>query len=169
MEEDTKKTLIKDGATLSAGLAMRWMINHGFDYIVYPIVLVTLGTKVGGMALIIFATVANAALIRAYDWSKTDWFLIEKLKSNVANTDHTGFKQKIFNFLKRNDILMFFILNLDDPITATLYLRKGHYQYNGMIKRDWIIFIASNIVSNLYWIAGWTAVIAGFRAVISFF
>lgn len=158
-------TLIQDGATLSAGLALRWIINHGFDYVLYPVVLVAFGTTVGGIILTILALIINVLIIRAYDWSQTDWLLIEKLKSKVHDESHTGIKGRIFDFIRRNNVLMFFVLNLDDPITATLYLREGAYQYNGLTKRDWGIYIASNIVSNFYWIIGWSLIIEAFKYV----
>lgn len=164
-----ENTLVKDGATFSAGLAMRWVINHGFDYLLYPIILVALGSTVGGIVLTVLATVINIFIIRAYDWSQTDWFLIEKLKSKVNDDSHTGLRARIYNFIRKNDVLMFFLLNLDDPVTATLYLRKGHYQYNGMKKRDWIIFLCSNVVSNFYWIVGWVLVIETFKTIRAFF
>jgi hypothetical protein len=56
------------------------------------------------------------------------------------------------------NVLIFLALCADDPVTVTLYFRKG--EYSGMERRDWVIFILATIVSNLYWIIGWTIGIA---------
>jgi hypothetical protein len=151
--------ILNNLSTLSAGLIMRWVINHGFDYILYPVVLVWLGNTIGGTVLTILATIINIYLIKAYDWSKTDWFLIEKLKLTIENNTYTGWKHKLLNLFKQNRITVFFILCLDDPITVTLYFRKGSYKYNGMSLHDWKVFILANIVSNFYWIVGWAFII----------
>lgn len=161
--------LVQDTALLSSGLFLRAVINHGFDYVLYPVVLLWLGNLYGGIVLTILAVVVNIAIIKAYDWSKTDWLLIERLKKNRDSDMHEGWKGGFFRFLRRNNVLAFLILCIDDPVTVTLYFRKGHYEYNGMTKRDWYIFIAANIVSNLYWIIGWVAIIELFRLIVAFF
>lgn len=161
--------LAKDTATLSAGLFMRAVINHGFDYVLYPVVLLWLGNTIGGIVLTILAVIINIAIIKAYDWSKTDWLLIEKLKDLRDRDDHSGWKAHLFSIIRKNKVAMFFILCIDDPVTVTLYFRKGSYQYNGMTKSDWGIFILSNIVSNFYWIVGWVLIIELVKKVLQLF
>jgi hypothetical protein len=51
------------------------------------------------------------------------------------------------------------VLCLDDPVTVTLYFREGSYQFNGLNSRDWRVFLAATLVSNMYWIAGWAGII----------
>lgn len=155
----------KDAPIFAMGVAIRWIVNHWFDYLLYPVVLAWLGSVNGGLALIVLGGVVNILLIRAYDWSKTDWFLIEKIK-NVGEQTEGGDIEGVprwFAWLLRHTrkrpTLMFFVLCIDDPITVTLYFRQGSYQFNGMSRKDWYIFLAANVVSNLYWIVGWTAVI----------
>lgn len=151
------------------GVAVRWVVNHWFDYLLYPIVLAWLGTLYGGIALILLAGVINIGLIRAYDWSKTDWFLIEKIKSLIEQNEQGSVEgmSRWFAWLLRHTrqrpVLVFFVLCIDDPITVTLYFREGSYQFNGMNRKDWWIFLAANVVSNLYWIFGWVAIIEVFR------
>lgn len=54
--------------------------------------------------------------------------------------------------LRRSNVATFFVLCADDPVTCTLYFREG--KYNGLKKRDWGIFLAATVVSNIYWIIG---------------
>ena len=164
MGDSKKNTLV-----FMIGLSLRWMINHGFDYVLYPIILVWLGNEDGAVVLTILATIINVLIIRVYDWSKTDWLLIEKIKHMGEREDHTGWKAHVFKFARKNKVLTFLVLCADDPVTVTLYFRKGSYQYNGMSARDWKIFIASNVVSNLYWVGGWVAAIELVKSLFEFF
>ena len=115
----------------------------------------------------ILSVFLNLLIIRAYDWSKTDWLLIETLKGLREDQSPGRWKQFIRKLLRKSDVLAFFVLCFDDPITVTLYLRHGSHQYNGMSARDWKIFFAATVVANLYWIIGWSAVIEGAKWLIS--
>jgi hypothetical protein len=157
--------LTKDTLVLATGLSLRWASNHSFDYVLYPVVLLWLGNNLGGVVLTVLATILNVLVIKAYDWSKVDWFWIEKIKHAGELKGHEGWKAHFFNFVQKNKILTFLILCLDDPVTVTLYFREGSYRYNGMSKRDWKIFLAANVVSNLYWIVGWVAIIGLFQKI----
>lgn len=46
---------------------------------------------------------------------------------------------------------MLFLSIKYDAFITTAYMRKGCYQYNDLIKRDWTIFGLSLVLSNLYW------------------
>lgn len=142
---------------------MRYLINYPFDFLLYPAVLIWLGNIWGGLAMTILSVFLNVLIIRAYDWSKTDWLLIETLKGFREDPKAGKWKRLLGYVLRKSDILAFFILCIDDPITVTLYLRHGAHQYNGMSRRDWRIFFAATVVSNLYWIAGWAVVIEGVK------
>ena len=62
------------------------------------------------------------------------------------------------------NVIVFFVLCLTGPNTATLYFRKG--KYNGLTRCDWILFILATLVANLYWILGIMAVIEGGRRIL---
>lgn len=145
---------------------MKRVINYPFDYVLYPAVIVWLGYVWGGLLMTVLVTFLNMLIIWAYDWSKTDWLLIETLKEVKTEESDTRWMRIVRAILKKGDIPAFFILSLDDPVTTTLYLRDGIREYNGMRSRDWWIFIASSIVSNLYWILGIAIVMESLRWVI---
>ncbi len=153
---------------LVSGLLLKRAINYPFDYVVYPIVIAWLGSIIGGIILTLIALVVNVFIIRAYDWSKTDWFLIEKLKSIENNTETTLFV-RLLKFFRKNKVVTFLILCLDDPVTVTLYFRKGSHLYNGMSKEDWRNYFISSIIANVYWIIGWSLVIEIFRWIVERF
>jgi hypothetical protein len=49
-----------------------------------------------------------------------------------------------------------------NPFITTIVMRNGTYTYSGMARRDWIIFVTSHIIGQLYWIG----VISGGVAVV---
>jgi hypothetical protein len=53
--------------------------------------------------------------------------------------------------IKKNDVLAFIALNINqDPFVTTVFLRHG--RFDGLTKRDWMIFCGSLVFSNGYWI-----------------
>lgn len=136
---------------------MKRLFNYPFDFLLYPAMMIWLGNIWGGVVMTLLSIITNLLVIRAYDWSKTDWLCIEALKG-LREKESTGkWKRFIGRILQKSDVVAFFVLCFDDPITVTLYLRHGSYQHNGMSRRDWKIFLSATIVANLYWIIGWTA------------
>jgi len=132
--------VVKKGLTFGAGLLLKWGINYPFDFLLYPVVLIWLGNIWGGLVMTVLSVILNIIIIRAYDWSQTDWLLIETLKGLRENDSKSKWQHFFYTILNKSDILAFFILCFDDPITVTLYLRKGSAKYNGMAWRDWKIF-----------------------------
>lgn len=161
------KVLLTRGAHLAAGLSMKKVLEWVFDYGLYPAALAWLGYLWGGLLMTVIALIMNILIIRAYDWAKVDWFMIEEIKKirDHEEVKLPGMLNILKPLLKKSDIMAFFVLCLDDPVTVVLYLRKGSNLYNGLSRRDWHIFIAANIVANLYWITGIAAVLEIFKAI----
>jgi hypothetical protein len=63
-----------------AGFILKRAINYPFDFVLYPAALFWLGTVTGGLFMMALSVVFNTLLIRAYDWSETDWLAIEAIK-----------------------------------------------------------------------------------------
>lgn len=148
------KHLLLSGGKLATGIAIKKFLEFIFDYGFYPASLAYFGYLYGGIIMTAAAVILNIILIKLYDLAETDWLLIEEIK---MIRDHEDVKLPgILNYLKpllqKGDVLAFFVLCADDPVTTVLYLRKGSNLYNGLKKRDWCIFVAANIVANLYWI-----------------
>ncbi|MCE9628728.1 MAG: hypothetical protein K8Q91_01905 [Candidatus Vogelbacteria bacterium] len=148
--------MLKHGVTLGVGLILKRAVDWPFDYIMYPAALLYLGNMAGGVFMTLLSIIVNILIIRAYDWVEVDWFLIERLKDlkEKPSKPEGVYKRFLSYILKKGDVVAFFVLCMDDPITTTLYLRKGAFHFNGFGRRDWWIFTAATIVSNLYWIIG---------------
>lgn len=149
-------------ATFGVGVAIKKSLDYGFDYGLYPVALIWFGYFWGGVIMTIASVFLNLGVIRAYDWSKRDWLMLETLKElKHKSEDAGGFVGWV---LGKGDIPAFFILSwIEDAIVVTLYLRHGVNQFNGLSRRDWAIFWASTIVSNLFWILSVASVIEIFR------
>lgn len=159
--------ILLKGGRFVTGVAMKKFVNTLFDYLLYPVVLSWLGYIWGGVALTALAFGLNLLIIRAYDWAKVDWFFIEDIKKIRDGEDIQlpGFLNWLKPILRKGDVAAFFVLCFDDPITATLYLRKGSHLYNGFSRREWHIFTAANVVANLYWILGWSVVLESVKRI----
>ena len=147
-------------ATLGMGVAIKKSLDYGFDYLLYPFALLSLGYLWGGVSMTVASVALNLAVIRAYDWSKRDWLLLETVKEFRDNPEELKAGPTVQWILGKGNIAAFFILSwIEDPIIVTLYLRRGGHRYDGLARRDWMIFWASTLVSNLFWILGLVSLI----------
>jgi hypothetical protein len=147
-------------ATFGAGVAIKKLLDYGFDYVLYPVALIYFEYFWGGVLMTIASVFLNLAVIRAYDWSKRDWLMLETLKELKNKSEDQGVGGFVAWVLRKGDVPAFFILSwIEDAIVVTLYLRHGVNQFNGLSRRDWIVFSASTVVSNLFWILSLVSVI----------
>jgi hypothetical protein len=139
-------------ATFATGLLLKKGLDYVFDYAVYPAALLLFGYAWGSVAMICVSAVGNLLLIRAYDWSQRDFLLIESLKAIKEGSDGTIWRRRLGRLLRTSDGMAFLVLSwLEDALVVTLYLRRGSHLYNGFTRRDWCIFVASTVTSNLLW------------------
>jgi hypothetical protein len=139
-------------ATFGTGLAIKKSIDYGFDYLLYPVVLLWFGYLWGGIIMTGLSVALNLAVIRVYDWSKRDWLLLETIKELRDGPDGLAKTPWARWIARKGDLPAFFLLSwFEDPIVVTLYLRRSAHRYDGLDRRDWLIFWASTLVSNLLW------------------
>ncbi|MDO5758276.1 MAG: hypothetical protein Q4P24_12350 [Rhodobacterales bacterium] len=158
--QQTASKIFGHAGRFGVGFTLKRSSDYAFDYVLYPVVILSLGYVWGGVVMTLLSVVMNILIIKAYDWAKQDLLMIEILKSTI-HQDKEGMRfLSLRKFARNNDIAAFFFLSwIEDPIVVTLYLRKGSYQYNGMSFRDWNIFLGSTVVSNLFWIVSLGSVI----------
>ncbi len=151
--QQTESRMFRHVGRFGVGFTLKKSSDYAFDYVVYPVVIISLGYVWGGVVMTLLSVAMNILIIKAYDWAKQDLLMIELLKSTI-HQDKDGMRFLLLRkFIRNNNIAAFFFLSwVDDPIVVTLYLRKGSYQYNGMSFRDWNIFLGSTVVSNMFWI-----------------
>lgn len=139
--------------------AMVWIVNYGVD----PFLVARYGFLKGGIATMIFSFFICLATIVFYDWSKKDWLGIELVKEMKEYEGRNRIGQAIKWLLRKGDVVALVGLSiLTDPFITLVYLRKGANQYNGMGRREWMIFLVSTFISNLWWV---TVVFGGIQIV----
>lgn len=139
-------------AILGIGLLAHWAICSGFDYMLYPFVILNMGLVKGGVIMLVLCFAICYATILFYDRSKRDWLGIETMKDI---REHTGRRQatKLVSWvLRQNTPVALVLLSMKfDPFVTTAYLRLGAHGYSGLSRRDWKIFLSSLLIGNGYW------------------
>jgi hypothetical protein len=103
--------------------------------------------------------------IKLYDWSKTDWFALEYLKTTKGYSGRNPFKRLIGGILRHTPVPVQ-ILVLSPKFNAfiiTTLLRQNAYAYDGLSRRDWMVFVFSFITTQLYWILAVSAGVFGIQ------
>lgn len=139
-------------AVLAIGIlgnkAMVWVVNYGLD----PYLIANFGLVEGGIAVMVASFFICLATIKFYDWSKQDWLGIELVKEMREYEGKKYLGRAIRWLLKKGDAVALVGLSiLTDPFITTVYLRNGANQFNGMGRREWIIFLSSTVIGNIYW------------------
>lgn len=136
---------------LALGLTVNAAIVYGYDFAVYPYLIITYGLLLGWLYAVIGSIVLCLGTLWFYDITKQDWLGIETIKS-IRDEPATGRIRRFFqNIANRGDALAFIFLCLKyDPFIVTVYMRRGSGNHT-MSARDWKIFWASIVVSNIWW------------------
>lgn len=122
-----------------------------FDHVLYVYVVYTLGILLGGAIMTAASLLICIATLMIYERMKVDWVGAGLLNEIAARQRHSLTDRLLVWTTRQNRVVVFLILcALSDPFITTAYLRGG--AFNGLRKRDWQIFCASVLVSNLYWI-----------------
>jgi hypothetical protein len=139
--------------TFAIGVLLKKLTDALFDYGLYPLALIGLGYACGAVAMTALSVAVNLLAIRAYDWAGRDLLLIESLK-DLKTCQGGGFwSRRLSAVLRAGDVPAFVLLSwLEDALVVTLYLRKGSYLFNGLSRRDWMVFVGATVLSNLLWI-----------------
>lgn len=136
---------------LVLGLTANAAMVYGYDFVVYPYLIVTHGLLLGWTYAVIGSIVLCLGTLWFYDVTKQDWLGIEAIKL-IRDEPANGRIRKFFHRVaNRGDALAFVFLSLKyDPFITTVYMRKGSGNHT-MTARDWKIFWASMVVSNAWW------------------
>lgn len=137
--------------TLILGHIGNFAMVYGYDFIVYPYLLITFGLLLGWLYAVIGSIVLCLGTLWFYDVTRQDWLGIETIKL-LRDEPAVGKARKLFqHIVNRSDLLAFLFLSIKyDPFIVTVYMRRGSGNHV-MSARDWKIFWASITVSNLWW------------------
>lgn len=137
---------------LGVGLLGNHLIDLAFDYGLYPVVMWHLGLVWGCLVMTALSALVCYISFILYDWAKKDWLGIEAIKELKDGSSAGRFSQMMRRLLNKSKWLAFVALSLKfDAFITVLYLRQGSYQFNGLTRKDWIVFWSSVLVSNIYW------------------
>lgn len=135
----------------TTGIGSYYVFTWVYDYLIISGLLLYFGVLNGGIIAMILSTFIDLLSIKFYDWLKKDWLTLETIKEL---DEKKGIVGKLFRFVHDKGYVIT-VLSLSFFLNAflvTAYMRHGAFQYNGMTKRDWVIFLTSSIVGNGYWI-----------------
>ena len=130
--------------------AVNWII----DYVLYPLTIWYFGLLKGGALLAITLFIFDFLSVRFYDWAKADWLAIEYTKQSLQS----GYFARFGNLFKNKyrhvwiSLCVIFLSMKFNPFIVTILMRNGAYTYSGLARRDWIIFVASHLIGQFYWI-----------------
>ena len=137
-------------AELAVGFLAWNAQDYAFDYVLYPLAIWRLGLWRGGLLMSGLSLVACLLSLRLYDYLGRDWLGIEFVKNQRQYEGPSRWRRRLGWLLSRGDGVAFIVLTFkNDPFITTAYLR--HESYGGMTRRDWRIFLASWVLSNVFW------------------
>lgn len=163
---------------IALGHSLLSVLDFSFDRILYPFVLVKSGTVNGWVILTIASGLIGFLLIIVYERMKIDWLgvnVLEEIKRRGNQwiekvNNKVGLKWFVVKIvvyipskillaviwcLNKNDVIAFFVLSLyEDAFKTTAFLRHG--KFDGLRAKDWFVFSASLVVSNIWWTLQWS-------------
>lgn len=136
---------------LALGLSANKAMVYWYDFTVYPDLIASYGLVRGWLYAAAGSVVLCLGTLWFYNLTKQDWLFLETIKE-VRDGHAVERIRKFFrNLANRGDALAFFFLCLwQDAFVITVYMRKGARNY-AMTTRDWKIFWASTLVTEIWW------------------
>jgi MFS family permease len=139
-------------ATWGIGYTADTLFSYAFDFLLYPFVIWKLGLLNGLLVMFPLSFLICWLNLVFYDWLKIDYLAIETIKELREYKGRSRLRRFISVLLHKGGILAFAFLSLNfDPFVTTVYMRHGAHKYDGLSRRDWMIFITSVFVGNVYW------------------
>jgi len=126
--------------------------NQIFDYILYPAVILWLGTVNGGVVMTILALIANYIIVVWYNRTKHDWFGLEWLHLQETIEAHTLWGKLLRLFLRLGHWPAYVGISIYDPAYGFIFLRGRKSTGFNLTTIDWWWFLVSNLIGNLVWI-----------------
>ncbi len=160
-----KRRRLRQFGQWGAGLYLYNTFNRFYDLVLYTAVIARWGAIKGGAMMMALSFVLDLVTLRLYDRFKRDVFGIEGLK-RARDSEAATWTGKVLRWaLRQNDFVVFVVLTLmTNQFVVTAWLRHGAGEFNGMQRRDWMIFLSSVALGNLYWIAVVSGAIHLFKA-----
>lgn len=192
LNEHAKTHLGASLGKLAFARALYQAIDWTLDNPVYIATIVWLGPLYGFLTMTVVAGLLNSVYLLIYQRTGIDWLGINAVKKAALVAGERDHIQRLWDMrcrwfwlrwlyltvvalpllaaqillwgINRGPIITFIVLSIfQDSFVATAYFRHG--KEGPLDRRDWNIFFASLIVSNLWWTLRWGVVIELFRLV----
>jgi hypothetical protein len=154
---------------IAIGRTAKYVLDWSFDNLLYLWLLYRYGVFCGGAIATTLSVLICLLLVLRYERMGMDWLgvnVIEAIKEDgeqltkKLSSIHwfvrltSWFPVQIFRIvlwcLKKNDWAAFFALSIHtDPFETTTFLRHG--RFDGLKRKDWLVFVGSCLVANGYW------------------
>lgn len=144
--------------------------NKIYDYGIYTAVIAKFGVIIGGAIMMVASFFLDLMTLRLYHQSKSDIFGLEAIKA-LREAEPKSLGERITKWgLQKSRGILFLVLSLiSNPFVVTAYLGQRTEQFDGMHGRDWLIFLSSFLLGQLFWILAITGTIKLFQEYISHF
>ena len=127
------------------GYSITKVSDYLFDYVLYAWVIYKFGVIVGGVIMTILSACLCLVYFEIYDALKKDIFAIEAIKESGKESFIISW------FLKKGKLVQFIGLSFwKDPFYTTAFLREE--SFNGLTRKDKMIFWGSVLLSNGFWV-----------------
>lgn len=138
-------------AQIGTGHALYATFNWVFDNILYVYVVYTLGVLRGGALMMAASFVQCAVTLVVYQRMRIDWVGTGLLAEIRAKPTRTRVENALVWASNRHPGVIFTLLCVfQDPFITAAFFKQGSFER--LSRRDWAIFVAAVLVSNLYWI-----------------
>ena len=147
---DRKTSFAGRGLTWVSGHGVLWVADHIFDYVLYPLAIVTLGLAWGTVAMMTASLVICVVLLKFYNEVGRDLLGFESLKT--AGGKASDWLRRKLPFLPQSlfRIVLFLYTSIrHDPFTCIVLMRPQHNFT--MSRSDIWTFLASVAVGNICW------------------
>lgn len=142
--------LLRRLSTIAGGHSLYAAFNWSFDNLLYVYAVHRLGLLAGGALMTVLAGIQCAATLLLYERMRIDWIGVGGL-ATLADAENPRWWQRLLRrAMRKGGVVLFLALCiLQDAFIATVWFRRG--RFDGLTARDWRIFAAAVLVSNLYW------------------
>lgn len=137
---------------VAVGWTSNKIIESLFNYVIYPAIILKFGILTGVPICVASSFCFCCLTFWFYDWSQKDWLGLEKLKQIREGEEDTTVSWIASRFLRGSKWLAFLYITFQyDSFMATIFMREGAYQYNGLSWRDKKIFLLSFALGTVLW------------------
>jgi len=167
-----------------AGMISGWGIWSAssvyYDRVAYPAIMLALGDLRGGIIAGLGAMVICVAFLLHYEKTGSQWIastedVIGQIIKRIRKIESYNIILKIIFFIPRifmqlslssvakRGVLGFIVLScMSDPFVTLSFFKKNR---NGLTKKDWMIFMLSGLIANVYWILYTSVILVFVRAI----